>query len=104
MTYFSVGLRQVITFVLQSTSGIPFFKSTCILNSSWLIMCPPNTEVLVFEIWQPTHCCYWMKISAKSVKVCGGKSLSGRCCCIVVALLFYVHGKHLRSCRDGQLT
>ena len=21
-----------------------------------------------------------------------------------VALLFYVHGKHLRSCRDGQLT
>ena len=25
----------------------------------------------------------------------------GRC---IVALLFYVHGKHLRSCRDGQLT
>ena len=25
-------------------------------------------------------------------------------CCIVVVLLFYVHGKHLRSCRDGQLT
>ena len=23
---------------------------------------------------------------------------------IIVALLFYVHGKHLRSCRDGQLT
>ena len=23
-------------------------------------------------------------------------------CCF--ALLFYVHGKHLRSCRDGQLT
>ena len=22
----------------------------------------------------------------------------------VVVLLFYVHGKHLRSCRDGQLT
>ena len=22
---------------------------------------------------------------------------------VVVALLFYVHGKHLRSCRDGQL-
>ena len=22
----------------------------------------------------------------------------------VVALLFYVHGKHLRSCQDGQLT
>ena len=23
---------------------------------------------------------------------------------VVNALLFYVHGKHLRSCRDGQLT
>ena len=23
---------------------------------------------------------------------------------VVVRLLFYVHGKHLRSCRDGQLT
>ena len=23
---------------------------------------------------------------------------------VVVALLFYVHGKHLRSCQDGQLT
>ena len=22
----------------------------------------------------------------------------------VVVLLFYVHGKHLRSCQDGQLT
>ena len=27
--------------------------------------------------------------------------VSGR---VVVVLLFYVHGKHLRSCRDGQLT
>ena len=25
-------------------------------------------------------------------------------CAVVVVLLFYVHGKHLRSCRDGQLT
>ena len=25
-------------------------------------------------------------------------------CVVVVVLLFYVHGKHLRSCRDGQLT
>ena len=23
---------------------------------------------------------------------------------VVVVLLFYVHGKHLTSCRDGQLT
>ena len=35
----------------------------------------------------------------------GGLSASYKekaCCCF--ALLFYVHGKHLRSCRDGQLT
>ena len=25
-------------------------------------------------------------------------------CVVVVVLLFNVHGKHLRSCRDGQLT
>ena len=24
--------------------------------------------------------------------------------CLVVVLLFYVHGEHLRSCRDGHLT
>ena len=24
--------------------------------------------------------------------------------CVDVVLLFYVHGKHLRSCRDGHLT
>ena len=28
----------------------------------------------------------------------------GGCSVVVVVLLFYVHGKHLRSCRDGQLT
>ena len=26
------------------------------------------------------------------------------CMDVVVVLLFYVHGKHLGSCRDGQLT
>ena len=29
---------------------------------------------------------------------------SSRSMVVVVALLFYVHGKHLRSCLDGQLT
>ena len=29
-------------------------------------------------------------------------SLSGSCCCCCI--VGYVHGKHLRSCRDGQLT
>ena len=29
---------------------------------------------------------------------------SGFVVVVFVGLLFYVHGKHLRSCRDGQLT
>ena len=29
------------------------------------------------------------------------KALAVVCFVVVVALLFYVHGKHLRSCRDG---
>ena len=32
------------------------------------------------------------------------KFLSPPVVVVVVVLLFYVHGKHLRSCRDGQLT
>ena len=32
------------------------------------------------------------------------RSWSTLMCYVVVVLLFYVHGKHLRSCRDGQLT
>ena len=32
------------------------------------------------------------------------KNFLFRLCCCFVALLFYVHGKHLRSCWDGQLT
>ena len=30
--------------------------------------------------------------------------LKGFVVVVVVVLLFYVHGKHLRSCRNGQLT
>ena len=32
------------------------------------------------------------------------KYINTECKRRVVVLLFYVHGKHLRSCRDGQLT
>ena len=33
-----------------------------------------------------------------------GKTLTILSDIVVVVLLFYVHGKHLRSCREGQLT
>ena len=37
-------------------------------------------------------------------KACGLSPPTVRHPMIFVALLFYVHGKHLRSCRDGQFT
>ena len=39
--------------------------------------------------------------------ICVGRQIANvvvTCVVVVVVLLFYVHGKHLRSCRDGQLT
>ena len=44
---------------------------------------------LTGKLWQPSS-----------------KWVSDRICndVVVVVLLFYVHGKHLRSCQDGQLT
>ena len=30
--------------------------------------------------------------------------ISQTICVVVIMLFFYVHGKHLRSCQDGQLT
>ena len=45
-----------------------------------------------------------IKLSKRTVN--GNKSLllGDWMVVVVVDLLFYVHGKHLRSCRDGQLT
>ena len=41
----------------------------------------------------------------RSIPVENEKRGAGRIVVVVVVeLLFYVHGKHLRSCRDGQLT
>ena len=41
--------------------------------------------------------------ACKCVRLRGGV-VAGGGGVVVVVLLFYVHGKHLRSCRDGQLT
>ena len=40
----------------------------------------------------------------KEVITAAYECIASRFVVVVVALLFYVHGKHLRSCRDGQLT
>ena len=44
---------------------------------------------------------FWIKVSVILHNAANMYSISRF---VVVALLFYVHGKHLRSCRDGQLT
>ena len=43
-------------------------------------------------------------VSATKYKSVIKMSTTGRQPVVFVVLLFYVHGKHLRSCRDGQLT
>ena len=40
----------------------------------------------------------------KCIIIFGVKLFLANIIVVVVALVFYVHGKHLRSCRDGQLT
>ena len=51
-----------------------------------------NQNSVIISIYCSTErCCEHFKLSLILVVV-------------VVALLFYVHGKHLRSCRDGQST
>ena len=44
----------------------------------------------------------FQKIGINKVRVALGKMIL--IVVVVVVLLFYVHDKHLRSCRDGQLT
>ena len=60
--------------------------------------------------WVDTKWCKTAKVCAYRPKplsltediACGALQI---CCgCFSVLLLFYVHGKHLWSCRDGQLT
>ena len=40
----------------------------------------------------------------RACDVCGLQFTHAQKLVVVVVLLFYVHGKHLRSCQDGQLT
>ena len=47
----------------------------------------------------------WIGAQCEEIETCLNKNNSkGALLLLFVALLFYVHGKHLRSCRDGQLT
>ena len=46
----------------------------------------------------------WFIFSTWHVGFCHGRVVDTYFVVFVVALLFYVHGKHLSLCRDGQLT
>ena len=47
---------------------------------------------------------YKKKMGGSLIICLSQKSMKVSLVVVVVVLLFYVHGKHLRSCRDGQLT
>ena len=47
---------------------------------------------------------FWRRRFFKVFTIYGHGGHVGHVTQLVVALLFYVHGKHLRSCRDGHLT
>ena len=48
--------------------------------------------------------CVWMNGLHFYIPFYSISVVSGQWVVVVVVLLFYVHGKHLRSCWDGQLT
>ena len=45
-----------------------------------------------------------VKMTIAAIQLTLSKTRQRQIAVVVVGLLFYVHGKHLRSCRDGQLT
>ena len=49
---------------------------------------------------------FYSTFRAQTFRLLSRETVSYSCPCIgwLVVLLFYVHGKHLRSCRDSQLT
>ena len=76
-----------------------------------------NTSVSIVDAWSEKK--IWHQVSWQDKKGVKDRQHCTVCTCVkenwcfgrhcfqrvvVVALLFYVHGKHLRSCRDGQLT
>ena len=67
--------------------------------------------MLRYELIQKemVECSQTSKSKEQSIKIKIILNIAFIFCCssfvvVVVALLFYVHGKHLWSCRDGQLT
>ena len=56
-------------------------------------------KTILFEYWSY----FFINRSDSDFKLQDDKLLTCHFCCILV-LLFNVNGKHLRSCRDGQLT
>ena len=69
--------------IFDNAKYVLFLFTYCFLSAITYL---PETEKYSLE--QTTK--YWLGVIVVVV--------------VVVVLLFFVHGKHLRSCRDGQLT
>ena len=67
----------------------------------------PAQFVMSLKIWQSmaySVCHAPTSMTPEIIIVTTDVILMSKRFVVVVALLFYVHGKHLRSCRDCQLT
>ena len=89
-------------FCLRSWTINPFQNGVCSKGMKPILPFKPirmtyrakMTELCPFARWRELFSTYQLR----SIKqICSIKVVH-------VVLLFYVHGKHLRSCRDGQLT
>ena len=90
----NIDIFEISTFEILTSRKLTM---SLVLNN-WALVNDRNTGTLfdcarcifIISQWQSKHCDLNRILTSAFV--------------VVVALLFYVHGKHLRSCRDGQLT
>ena len=84
LSFSSRGVLDEILNLIESVSeGSPSYPCYCIVENKYSLLSTSGTE-----------------ISQSNPFISNNISVVA----VVVVLLFYVDGKHLRSCRDGQLT
>ena len=86
----------ILTFMSRKNS---ILDSTC--HVSLLFQPIPVTQPFLVSLFQ-SHSINLSKITLVKPNSVNFSNFIG--VVVVVVLLFYVHGKHLRPCRDGQLT
>ena len=86
-TRFLINQCHIITFLILKSDSIENSRT----EMRGIVLPVPPYQIKVTLLFYPStwYICDFFLFHIESV---------------VVVLLFYVHGKHLRSCRDGQLT